>query len=220
MSKIIEAIKSIVGETRLPKSFRKTLEDYKDATISNIEVVREPLSKLTEGVLSLVTAGKWGEIRKNYDKIFHLYAVLHTSKGRLHLEKNQTPVLWPKIPVKGPEAETMNVPGGGVTVGEFIEKAIKRMGLQTYVHYDGLKNNCQNFIQSHLLANALLTPAAISFIKQDTKKIIEQTPSLSKWLMEKITDIAGAADTAVQELVYKKGGTVRHFGIGRKKRFV
>ncbi len=214
MSKIIEAISALVGDPRLPKSFRKTLGKYSDAQLQRIEVVREPLSKLAEGMMSLITAGKWSEIRKNYDKIYHLYAILHTSKGKLHLEKNQTPLLSEKVPTVGKDADTMNVNASGKTVGEFINKTIKSIGLESYVDYDGFKRNCQAFIKAHLLYNGLWSPQAQGFVMQDTKELVEKTPSFSQWLGKAITDLAGAADTAYQELVYKRGGAVR---VRRKK---
>jgi len=214
MNKIIEAIASLIGDDRLPKSFRKTLEQYGDASISRIEVVREPLSHLAEGMMTLITAGKWEEIRKNFDKIYHLYAILYTDKGKLLLEKNQTPVLWPKLPHRGKEAESINIMTNGIKVATLIQTTIKKVGLASYVNYDAFRNNCQVFIKNHLLYNGLWEPQAEGFILQDTKKMVENTPKFSKWVGKAITDIAGKADTAIQELIYRKGGKVKKRRIG------
>jgi hypothetical protein len=56
-----------------------------------------------------------------------------------------------------------------------------------------------------------VTPALLSFIFQDTKQLIEKTPSFSQWLMKKATDVAGAGRQLFEEIAYKKGGV-----IGRK----
>ena len=57
------------------------------------------------------------------------------------------------------------------------------------------------------------TPQAVSFLKQDVKKLIEETPSLSKYLGREATDLAGAGERIYSEIVDKKGGM-------RKKKFL
>ena len=95
------------------------------------------------------------------------------------------------------------------------------MTLEDYTTYSPYTLNCQNFIKNHLLANGLLTPENLSFVLQDTKKLVERTPVLSQWIGKKVTDIAGKADELFQELVYKRGGLVvgRGRSRGRGKRF-
>jgi hypothetical protein len=211
MSSIIEFIKSLMGDTRLPKSFRKTLDKEGNKFISSIQVVRVPLSGLAEGFMNLITAGKWKDIKANYDKIFHLYAIIKLKDGpNLLLEKNQTPVLYPHSKPIEKNAESINIPiPTPLSLGEFIKKTIDRVGLGTYTDYDGFRNNCQVFIKNHLLYNNLYTPQAVDFIYQDTKSLVERTPSFSQWLGKKITDVAAYADKAVQELIYKRGGIHR-----------
>lgn len=220
MSAVLEKLRGFVeslsGEPRLPKSFRQTLEKYGDARIQKIEINREPLSGLAEGLMKLITAGKWTQIRKNYDKIYHLYAVLYTDKGKVYLEKNQTPILSPGAPARGKDNEHMTIEAGNIPLAEFIQKGIQRLGMKVYTTYDGFRYNCQHFIKAHLAANGLLTPEADQFVYQDTKELVDNTPSFSQWLGQKITDVAGGADAAVQELVYKRGGTVMLMH-GRKK---
>lgn len=220
MDKLKGFFASIMGEQRLPKSFRKTLDKYKDATIQKIEINREPLSRVAEGLMSLITLGKWKDIRKNYDKIYHLYAVLYTNKGKLYLEKNQTPILAEGAPSRGKENETLTIEGDDIPVGEFIEKTIKRLGLATYISYDGFRYNCQHFIKSHLAANGLLSKEADDFVYQNTEELINNTPSFSQRIGQGITDIAGYADRAVQELVYKKGGKIGHVTHHKHKKFI
>ena len=45
-------------------------------------------------------------------------------------------------------------------------------------------------------------------MNQDVKKLIEETPSLSKYLAKNIVDFAGNVDTAISALRDKKGGVV------------
>ena len=164
--------------------------------------------------MNLITLGKWKEIKGNYDKMYHLYAVLTLDSGKkLLLEKNERPVLSETIPADTRETEstgvtTMTAP---IKLADFIGKTIKRLTLEDYITYEGFSLNCQHFIRAHLLANGLLDPSNLAFIYQDTKRLIEQTPSFSRWLGKKATDIAGAGRQLWEEVAYKKGGMVsRH----------
>lgn len=201
---------ALVGNPSLPKSFRKLLDKYKDVPIKQITVKRTPISNVVEGLMNLITLGKWKEIKGNYDKMFHLYAVLTLENGkRLLLEKNERPVLSESIPADTKETEStgVNMPSP-IRLGDFIGKTIKGMSLESYVTYDGFRSNCQGFIRAHLLYNQLLTPPLLSFIFQDTKQLIEKTPSFSQWLGKKVTDIAGTGRQLWEEIAYKKGGMI------------
>jgi hypothetical protein len=217
MSGVLEKLKgiigSLVGTPTLPKTVRNTLKKYGDAKITRITINRAPISNVAEGLLTAVTLGKWKEIRQNYDKIYHLYAILYTEKGPLLLEKNETVVLREGEPKKEKGNEAMNVPmARPIPLAEFIDKTIKRMSLRDYTTYDGFTLNCQDFIKNHLLANRLLNPSILSFVYQDTQELIEKTPSFSRWLGKKITDIAGKGRELWEEIAYKKGGKVRRIG--------
>lgn len=223
MSSVLEKLKgvisSLVGIPTLPKSVRNVLKQYGDANITAMRIRREPLSKVAEGLLTAVTLGKWKEIKGSYDKMFHLYAILYTDKGNFLLEKNETVILKKgTFPLKK-EAEEMTVSmPQKIPLAEFINRTIKRMGLSDYTTYEGFSLNCQNFLMNHLQANNLITPQLKQFIWQDTKQLIEKTPSFSRWLGKAITDIAGKGRELVEEVIYKKGGTV--MGPRQKRRHI
>lgn len=209
---------ALVGNPALPKSFRNTLNKYGDQMIKSAVIKRTPLSKGVEGLLNVATLGKWNEIKGNIDKLYHLYMVLTLENGkRLLLEKNERPVLSESIPADTKETQSSSVTTltSPILLSEFIGKTIKRLSLEDYITYEGFTKNCQHFIRAHLLANGLLDPANMAFVYQDTKKLIEGTPSFSRWIAKKATDIAGTGRQLVEEAVYKRGGLVR----GRRLRF-
>lgn len=211
---------ALVGNPDLPKSFRNVLSKYGDKQIKSITIKRTPLSKGVEGLLNAVTLGRWNEIKGNIDRLYHLYAILTLEGGkRLILEKNERPVLSESVPsdTKETEASEVTTMTSPILLNEFIGKTIKRMTLQDYITYEGFSLNCQNFIKNHLLANGLLDPSNLAFIMQDTKKLIERTPSFSRWLSKKATDIAGTGRQLVEELVYRLGGRVPTRG--KRKKF-
>lgn len=216
MSAVLDKIKGIynalVGNPQLPKTFRNVLKKYGTQSIKSIVIKRTPLSSVVESALNAITLGKWKEIKGNYDKMFHLYAVLTLENGkRLLLEKNERPVLTESIPADTKETESISVSTmtAPIPLSVFIDKTVKRMSLTDYITYEGFSLNCQDFIRNHLLANGLLNPALMSFIFQDPKGLIERTPSLSRWLAKKTTDVAGKGRELWEEIAYKKGGRAR-----------
>ena len=97
MQRIQEFFKTLLGEKRLPKSFRATLEKHGEKPILSIDIKRTPLSRLAEGFANLISLGKFDEIKKKYyDKFYHLYAILTLDDNGKHVkllyEKNETPV--------------------------------------------------------------------------------------------------------------------------------
>lgn len=195
---------------KLPKAFRKFVEAHKDEPITSFVVYRSPLDKVSSTFLNTLTLGDWDNIKKkaNVDKLFHIYAIIN---GKYIYEKLSVPVLKNASggDLDRSDAESMNAPiNKTVTIGDFVDKAIKRMG-DDYYTYDGFKNNCQDFLSNSLSASGLGNSAIQSFLKQDTKRLVEETPEYSKYLGKEITDLAGAATKAWSELVDKRGG-IRH----------
>jgi hypothetical protein len=210
----------LVGNPALPKTFRNVLQKYGDKPIVSAVIKRTPLTKGVEALLNAATLGKWNEIRGSFDKMYHLYMILTLEGGkRLLLEKNERPVLSESVTPDTKETDTTSVTTmtSPILLSEFIGKTIKRLSLQDYITYDGFSTNCQHFVRAHLLANGLLDPANMAFVYQDIEKLVERTPSFSKWLAKKATDIAGAGRQLFEEVVYKRGGLVAGRGRGRKR---
>lgn len=207
---------------KLPKAFRKFVEAHKDEPIVSFMVCRAPLDKVSNTFLNTLTLGDWDNIKQkaNVDKLFHIYAIIN---GKYIYEKLSVPTFKNASggDLSRSGAESMDAPiNKTVTIGDFVDKAIKRMG-DDYYTYDGFKNNCQDFLSNSLSASGLGNSATQSFLKQDTKKLIEETPEFSKYLGKEITDLAGAATKAWSELTDKRGGRRHHnraFDSNRNKR--
>ncbi len=218
MQRLFEIGKSLLGFKKLPKSFRNTLEKYGDEIITSIDVCRTPINRVAKTFANLITLGQWDDIvkRAGHDEMFHLYAILTLSNGmQLVLEKNETPVLWTSIPQKTENTECREINGLNIMLKDFIERTIERMGISDYVSYDALSLNCQNFIINHLRANGI--DGLDNFILQDLEGLIRETPSFSKYLSKKATDIAGKLSELGQELVYKRGGMFRNNASNRRR---
>jgi hypothetical protein len=203
---------ALMGNPALPKTFRNLLKKYGNQNIKSIAVKRTPLSNPVQSLMNAVTLGKWKEIKQGYDKVYHLYAVLTLDSGkRLLLEKNERPVLSESVPADTKETEAMDVVTlrSPIPLEEFVSKTVKQMSLEDYITYNAFSLNCQDFIRNHLRANGLLNPTLLQFVYQDIQKLVERTPSFSKWLAKKATDVAGAGRQLWEEVAYKRGGKVR-----------
>lgn len=217
MERIIDVGKSLLGYKQLPKSFRNILKKYGENTITKIEICRTPIDRVAKTFANLITLGNWDDIvkRAGHDEMFHLYSVLTLDDGtELLLEKNERPVLWTSIPQKKDTTECRDILGLNIPLSTFIERTVERMGLNDYVSYDALSLNCQNFIINHLRANGI--DGLDNFILQDLEGLIRETPTFSKYLSKKATDLGGYISDVYQSLIYKRGGL---FKGGRGRRF-
>lgn len=198
---------------RLPKSFRKFLDAHGDEYIDTFELYRAPLDKLTNTVLQLLTAGDWENIKKRAgaDALFHTYAIIN---GKYLYEKTAVPSLkeGSTSAVSKEGAEKTRAPIRRTTIHDFVGRAINKMG-DAYFTYNAFSNNCQDFLMASLEANGMSTMLTKNFLKQDTKKLVEETPSLSRYLAEGITNLANKATNLYEEITQKKGGIRRRHRI-------
>jgi hypothetical protein len=193
---------------KLPKAFRKFLEAHKDEPLESIVIYRSPLDKVSTTFLQFLTAGNWEEIKRRggVDKLFHTYAIIN---DKYFYEKTAVPQfkMASNADKSREGAEEKNVAVKNITIGQFIENAIKKMG-DNYHTYDGFSNNCQDFLTGSLKASGMSDGG---FLKQNIERLVEETPSFSKWLGKEITDLAGAGEKAYSEVADKRGGR-RRFG--------
>ena len=210
IERIKKATESLFSNN-LPKSFRDTLERNKDKKIVNIEVCREPVSSAVKAFANLITLGTYNEESRKRGEagFFHLYSILTLEDGtRLIYEKNERPVLQVSNKQVGPDGKCVSI-NANVSLGEFMEKSIKRMGEDLFITYDPLRNNCQDQLLNSLQANGLLNQELRQFIKQDTEDLIENTPAFSKILAKNITGLGGTLRQAWEELIMKSGGRIK-----------
>lgn len=209
LNRLKEATGALFGDIRLPKSFRDNLTKHGSKRIINIQVIREPLQRAVNAFANALTLGKFGQVAQQQGEagFFHLYSVLILDDGtRLIYEKNERPRLEAYSDNPGPKAEVVSASGRGIILNNFIQQAMKAMGDQRYITYDPIRNNCQDFLMGSLQANGLLTPELTTFIKQDVKQLIEETPSFSQSIAKGLTDFAGKGREIFEELWKKRGG--------------
>ena len=211
LSRAKEAIGALFSN-KLPKSFRDTLEKYKDNKIKTIEIVRVPLTKATNVFANLVSGGKFEDVAKKQGEagFFHLFSYITLDNGtKLIYEKNERPVLQVDNSELSDKAQSIKTSGRNIPLGDFINNAMKSMGEDRYITYDALKNNCQDFLMGSLNANGLLNAGLSKFIKQDLTELIENTSEFSKILAKGATGIGGTLRQIWEELTARRGVKIR-----------
>lgn len=203
-------ITSIGRGTRLPDALESGLEMYGDETIKNVLICRKPIQSAISAVLSVATGGDLEKTlkNKNYDDLYHLSMFLTTTSGqRFKLEKNQRINFEVNAKEQG-DCEFIEKEVN-IKFKDFIDKTIKRMGIQRFNSYSAQSNNCQDFLLNLLKANNLSNPKIETFIKQDVQDLFEENPNISK-VAQVATDIGGIAQD-----VYEVGKDIATSKVGQ-----
>ena len=199
ISSIFESGKEFVnkvmnGRQTLSPKVEKLLNEVGDATITSADIGRTPVQSVITGIIKLVSSTP-------YDKLFHLFIILHTTKGDIKLEKNEVVNMEKSGMPSGAESmKVLNIPLN-LTVKQLIENTKKLMGNSAFLGYQSKNNNCQDFQMAILNANNMNSPELTKFVKQDTASIFKDPKFRA--LANSVTDLAARAD------VIKQGGSLK-----------
>jgi len=194
--------KVIYGSNELPPNVKRVLDEVGDATITGADIGRTPVQAVITGIIKMVSSTP-------YEKLFHLFIILHTTKGDVLLEKNERINMSKSGMPSG--AESIHVPNvpNGLTVNQLVNNTASYMG-NNFIPYAAGHNNCQDFQMGILNGNHMETPDLKSFVKQDTTEIFKN-PYFRKFA-HSVTDIAGAANT-----LFQGGELHQHFRFGNNE---
>ncbi len=190
LSRLTDAY-NLADNPRGTPTVRKIMAQYGDKKIVGIKVCKEPVPAIAKILINKLTRGKLGEQMKskNYDDLYHLFAVLELEDGKTLLtEKNQRVIMSTEIRPISSKGACMDVRGTFPTVADLMSNTMRLMGKNFFI-YRGSTTNCQNYISKLLEANNLLTDNLNDFVFQDVKESLESSPFVIK-LMNKITDTA------------------------------
>lgn len=181
----------------LPPKVRKLLEQHGTESVVDARVCRKPIS--ISGVTNAISLGKYQEYlkSKNFDDLFHLWMEVATDKGRYLLEKNSVINAEANPNIKDAECAPASLNGNKRTLNELFENTRKRMGDKLFTSYDGRRNNCQDFVMNMLKSNGFGNNETYTFVKQDTERVFEGTPSIMEKLMNFATTLSSRVDVAV-----------------------
>jgi hypothetical protein len=75
----------------------------------------------------------------------------------------------------------------GLILSKMLEQTEKRMGETKFIQYSAYSSNCQDFLYNVMKSNGINDNTILSFIKQDTKAIFKNNPTIRK-LVNTVTD--------------------------------
>ena len=202
VNKKVDLVKTVVnGRDRFSPRVQKIIDKYANEKILGIKIVRTPLSPALTGAFNAVSGGEWNKRMQKtpYDKLYHLWMIIDTDRGRVRFEKNEQ-INMSERPSVGGKDETMDIHTQGLTVGQLVDNAIRYGGADFYKY--SVSNNCQNFIMSVLKGSHLSNPNVDTFVKQNTDILFKKDDGSNDDTLRKvsntITDLAGRADILLQ----------------------
>jgi len=198
----IDLVKTVVnGRDRFSPRVQKIIDKYANEKILGIKIVRTPLSPALTGAFNAVSGGDWNKRMQKtpYDKLYHLWIIIDTDRGRVRFEKNEQ-INMSERPSVGGKDETMDIHTQGLTVGQLVDNAIRYGGADFYKY--SVSNNCQQFILNVLKGSHLSNPNVDTFVKQNTDTLFKKDDGSNDDTLRKvsntITDLAGRADILLQ----------------------
>jgi len=195
------AHKLIHGRKEFSPSAKRVLDANGTAVITGMELHRNPLPSLYQKTLSFLSGGETDQLLadKNKDKLFHLSLWVTLSSGRVVKIDKTTSVnlaLSPKAPKQEESLEVKPVPPN-LTLSEFLNRTLERVGVDRFFSYNAETNNCSDFIEMLLKEVGLWKEPSISFVEQPAKEILGRFGLLSK-VVKGITDLGHRADIVME----------------------
>jgi hypothetical protein len=183
---------------------KSTIKKYGSLPIVGLEVVRTPILSVLDRVINIISFGKFHKLKKkyNFDDLFHLQLIAKVNMDghykNVVLEKNEVINISTSVSTKN-TSQMINVPlqNKQLTINDLITKGRADAGDAKWFLYDGLKNNCQDFIMMVLGSSGLLSPDVSAFIKQDVSKIADGLPAHVKKAMNLTTDLGARVSQAI-----------------------
>jgi len=185
-----------------PRVINDLIKSEGQAIVERVEVCRSPIMGIFEKLLNTLSFGmlKRKMKERDYDKLFHLYVILHLSNGSVYrIEKNQRMNII-KNPKKTDETVCKSTAVGNINFETFIT-APERVNMKNLYRYNAFSENCQNYVKRLLNANGITQ--FNDFILQKVKDL---APSYLQKIARGITDVAGVADYVIRGGEYEGDG--------------
>jgi hypothetical protein len=186
-----------------PQAFN-FLEKKGAGVIERILVCRTPVSGTIQRVLNLLSLGKFDEAKRDLvlDKLYHTFMrisyVLNGAHHQVVLEKNEKPYFTES---RGrSQEENMVVPVTGLTIKDFVNDAIRKVGFNRYFVYDAFTNNCQRFVLDNLTSSpqVQVSPAVIAFVNQNAEQLLSRIPGYVQPISHLLTNTANRTESVLR----------------------
>jgi len=188
---VTEPFRTIKG--RLIKNSQAVLDKYANDKIFKIYVFRKALNSILQSAIKVISLGTFNPEKEGYDKLYHLGLWIQLENGHnIIMEKNDSVSIYEGgLPS---DVESKIVPmHNNLTLKEFYDNGLKKMGDDRFFQYSGLKYNCQDFVKGLLESNNMYNSDINNFVFQDMENIKKQLHPTTEKIMNTITDTANIA---------------------------
>jgi len=189
-----------------PPKVRDIIKEYAAQTITGIVVGRRPIPNYVSKALDFISQGRLGGQQKklNYDDLYHLFLLVSLGNGVTLLVEKNAVVNMERVSNHYPSQASMNAGlfDRQIFFGDFINKAVQKVGPSIYL-YDAVSNNCQVFVLELLNSSGLLTPNLHSFILQDIKTVLNESPAYTSALAKFFTETHAKLDRVIHGAAIK-----------------
>ena len=177
-------------------SVRKLLQEIEGKKIVKMIVVRDPIKEEIHMLANAISMNEINKFKKevSIDDLFHLFAVCTLDDGQMiRFEKNAEIEAFKISKIQQIDKSNIFecVVPNQISLNELLDNTRQKIGDRLFFDYNGITNNCQDFIYNCLYHNGYesTNPKMKSFIKQDLTKLAKNMSSTSKTIMNTITDL-------------------------------
>ena len=177
-------------------SVRKLLQEIQGKKIVKMIVVRDPIKEEIHMLANAISMNEINKFKKevSIDDLFHLFCVCTLDDGQMiRFEKNAEIEAFKISKIQQIDKSNIFecVVQNQISLNELLDNTRQKIGDRLFFDYNGITNNCQDFIYNCLYHNGYesTNPKMKSFIKQDLTKLAKNMSSTSKTIMNTITDL-------------------------------
>ena len=177
-------------------SVRKLLQEIQGKKIVKMVIVRDPIKEEIHMLANAISMNEINKFKKevSVDDLFHLFAVCTLDDNTMiRFEKNAEIEIIKISKIQQTDKNNIFecVVPNNISLNDLLDNTRKKIGDRLFFDYDGIKNNCQDFIYNCLYHNGYdaTNPKMKSFIKQDLTKLAKNMSSTSKTIMNTLTDL-------------------------------
>ena len=170
---IKDAVQAVIKYSRNIDSFnaksKKTLQEYGSKEIKSIKIFREKIDGILRKAISVIS--------DHQGNLYHLGMVITLDDNQeITVEKNHVVNVVKGSPFKNStEVMDVSLQGKHITLNELLDKTIEAMTPNKFFDYNGITNNCQNFVMNILKTNHLLSKEAEDFTLQNLDDLVEKS---------------------------------------------
>lgn len=191
--KVVSGVKNVFSRIsdRWTKNTQNILNLYGNEKIFKLYAFRQPLNKIVETAVKVISLGTFDPQKHGFDRMYHLGLLVELENGKnVIIEKNQTPDIFLGNAPSNSELRPIPIYDRDLTINKMMDNTLNKVSKDQIFLYSGLQNNCQRFVKDILQSNNMWSSEIDKFIFQDLTNLKKDLPSFTSKIMDGVTNIA------------------------------